>query len=234
MLATGENINHIQLLCKEQKDEKRKITKFKRELVLWMLIITKIKGGKFTLPWKGPFKIQKMFDNNTIELSTMSNEGAKRVNINKLKVYHHNNPPTNVITMIVTIDTRPSGKIKSRHKKKTKPNFPPKLHTKPKNLPWPDPKPRKTFNEDDIEWIEEEDSRNGIPRMSKNVRARKYSYKRSKKRTIPLYSRNYVNEKEGNKNRKVGLELRLGCAKEMAHDMLNMPMNESHLEWPLK
>ncbi len=50
-----------------------------------MLKATKIKGGKFTLPWKGPFQIQKMFDNNTMELSTISDKGAKRININKLK-----------------------------------------------------------------------------------------------------------------------------------------------------
>jgi hypothetical protein len=28
------------------------------KLILWMPKATKIKGGKFTLPWKGPFKIQ--------------------------------------------------------------------------------------------------------------------------------------------------------------------------------
>jgi hypothetical protein len=39
----------------------------------------KTKGGNFTLPWKGPFKIQKMFDNNTMELSTISDEGVERV-----------------------------------------------------------------------------------------------------------------------------------------------------------
>jgi hypothetical protein len=27
------------------------------QLVLWMPKAIKIKGGKFTLPWKGPFKI---------------------------------------------------------------------------------------------------------------------------------------------------------------------------------
>ncbi len=55
-----ENINHIQLLSKTQKDEKGKIKSFKEgELVLWMPKDTKIKGGKFTLPWKGPFKIRK-------------------------------------------------------------------------------------------------------------------------------------------------------------------------------
>ncbi len=135
------------------------------ELVLWMPKPTKIKGGNLTLPWKGPFKKQKMFDNNIVELSTISNEGVEKVNINKLKAYHHNNPPTNVIIVVVTINTKPSGKIRNRHKKKKKLNFPPNLHTKPKNLPWSDPKPRKTFNEDDIEWIEEEDSNIGIPRM---------------------------------------------------------------------
>jgi hypothetical protein len=44
-----------------------------------------------------------------MELSTISDEGAKRININKLKTYQHNNPPTNVIITIVTIDTRHSG-----------------------------------------------------------------------------------------------------------------------------
>jgi hypothetical protein len=29
------------------------------KLVLWMPKATEIKGGKFTLPWKGPFKIQE-------------------------------------------------------------------------------------------------------------------------------------------------------------------------------
>jgi hypothetical protein len=40
--------------------------------------VTKIKGGKFMLPWKGPFKIQKMFDNNIVELLTISDEGVER------------------------------------------------------------------------------------------------------------------------------------------------------------
>jgi hypothetical protein len=95
---------------------------------------TKIKGGKFTLPWKGPFKIQKMFDNNTMELSTISDEGAKRININKLKTYHYNNPPTNIIITIVTIYTRYNGEIRNKHKNKNKFNFAPNLHTKPNNL----------------------------------------------------------------------------------------------------
>ncbi len=37
-----------------------------------------------------------------MELSTISDEGVEKVNINKLKVYHHN-PPTNVIITIVIV-----------------------------------------------------------------------------------------------------------------------------------
>ncbi len=137
---------------KEKKDEKGRMKSYKeRELIFWMPKVTKIKGGKFTLPWKGPFKIQKVFDNNIVELPTISDEGVERVNINKLNVYHHNNPQTNVIITTITIDTRPSGKIKNRQRKKNKPNFPPNLYSKPTNLPWIDPKSKGTFNENDIE-----------------------------------------------------------------------------------
>ncbi len=108
------------------------------------------------------------------------------------------------------------------------------MHTKPNNLPWTNPKPRKGFIENDIEWIEEEYSKSGILRMFKNKRLRKFSYKGGKKGIVPLYPRNYANEKRSHKNRKVGRELRLACVKETMHDMLNMPMNESHLVWPLK
>lgn len=60
---TGENIDHIQLFRKKQRDEKRRMKSFKEgKLILWMPKITKIKGGKITLSWKGPFKIQKVFD----------------------------------------------------------------------------------------------------------------------------------------------------------------------------
>jgi hypothetical protein len=134
----------------------------------------------------------------------------------------------------ITIDTRPSSKIGSRHRKKTKLNFPLKLYNKPKNLPWIDLEPRIFFNEDDIEWTGEEDSRSCIPRMFKNIRARKFSYKGGGKKIISLYSRNYVKEEEGDKNREVGLEPGLACAKKPVHDMLNMPMNEPCLVWPLK
>jgi hypothetical protein len=70
--------------------------------------------------------------------------------------------------------------------------------------------------------------------MSKHEISRNFNYKGGKKETIPLYSRNYVNEEGGHKNRKVGLEPRLVHVKETTHDMLNMPMNELHPIWPLK
>jgi hypothetical protein len=55
-----ENINHIQQLRKEQHDNKGKMkSSHEEEWVLWMPKAMKIKGGKFRLPWKGPFKVQK-------------------------------------------------------------------------------------------------------------------------------------------------------------------------------
>jgi len=82
-----------------------------------MLKAIKIKGGKFTLPLKRPLKIQKMFANNTVELLTINDKGVERININKLKVYHHI-PPTNVIIIAIIVDTRPNSKIGSQHRKK--------------------------------------------------------------------------------------------------------------------
>jgi hypothetical protein len=53
-----ENINHIHLLRKENWDDTGKFKSIcEGDLVLWMLKTTKIKGGKFKLPWKGPYKV---------------------------------------------------------------------------------------------------------------------------------------------------------------------------------
>jgi hypothetical protein len=54
-----------------------------------------------------------------MKLSTISDEGAYEININKLKAYHHNNPPTNVIIMVVTINAKPSGKLEIGIERKT-------------------------------------------------------------------------------------------------------------------
>ncbi len=70
-----ENINHIQQLHKDRWDDKRKMKSFEEgKLMLWMSKATKFKGRNFRLPWKGPFKIQKMFNNNIVELSIISND----------------------------------------------------------------------------------------------------------------------------------------------------------------
>jgi hypothetical protein len=83
-----ENMNHIQLLRKYQQDDKGKMKSFKKgELVLWMPKATKIKGEKFKLLWKSPYEVQKVFNNNMVELSTLSNDDMEKVNINKLKEY---------------------------------------------------------------------------------------------------------------------------------------------------
>ncbi len=76
-------MNHIQLLLwKYQQDDKGNMKSFKEgELVLWMPKAMKIKGGKFRLPWKGPYKVQKVFNNNRIKLSTLSNDDTKNVTI---------------------------------------------------------------------------------------------------------------------------------------------------------
>jgi hypothetical protein len=55
--------------------------------VLWLPKDPKIKEGKFLFPWIGPFQVKKAFDNNTIQLITLSNEGVALVNVNKLKTY---------------------------------------------------------------------------------------------------------------------------------------------------
>jgi hypothetical protein len=49
-----------------------------------------------------------VFDNNSIELSTISDEEVEKVNINKLNAYHHDNPPIDLIITIIAVDTRPS------------------------------------------------------------------------------------------------------------------------------
>jgi hypothetical protein len=79
-------MNHIQLLQKYQQDDNGNMKNFKEgKLVLWMPKAMKIKGKKFNLPWKSRYKVQLFFNNNTLELSTLSNDDTEKVNINKLK-----------------------------------------------------------------------------------------------------------------------------------------------------
>ncbi len=124
-----ENMNHIQLLQIYQQDDKGKMKIFKEgKLVLWMPKATKIKGGKFRLLWKGPYKVQIFFNNNMVKLSTLSNDDREKVNINKLKEYQHNDTPIIIMTNVVTIQK----KSKSRWDSYRNGNCNAKL----KKLPW--------------------------------------------------------------------------------------------------
>jgi len=60
LVGKPEKILTIFSYCAKKRDEKRRMKSFKEgKFVLWMPKTIKIKGGKFTLPWKGPFKYKK-------------------------------------------------------------------------------------------------------------------------------------------------------------------------------
>jgi hypothetical protein len=71
---------------------------------VWVPKITKIKGSKFKLPCEGPYKMQEMCNNNTVELNNLSNNDVERVNINKLKKYRFSETLTMVMTIVVNIE----------------------------------------------------------------------------------------------------------------------------------
>jgi hypothetical protein len=107
-------MNHIQLLKEYQQDDKNKTKSFEEgELILWLPRVKKIKGNKFKLSWESPYKMQKVYSNNTMELNILNNNHVQRVNINKLKKYHHGEPPIVIMTTIVNIE----GRIKSVRRK---------------------------------------------------------------------------------------------------------------------
>ncbi len=76
------------------------------ELILWLPKVTKIKGSKFKLSWEGPYKVQKVYNSNMMELNILSNNDVQRVNINKLKKYHHGEPPIIIMIVVVNIEGR--------------------------------------------------------------------------------------------------------------------------------
>ncbi len=134
----GENINHIQLFKKENWDEKGKLkSMYEGDLVLRMPKTIKIKGGKFRLPWKGPYKVRKFFNNNIVELTSLGDDEVERVNINKLKKYHSKSVVVDVMVANVYV-----GRYFNRyHQNKyptTKPKNSSKLVPKPRKHPWID------------------------------------------------------------------------------------------------
>ena len=44
--------------------------------------------GKFKIRWSGPYEITKIYNNNTINVSTLQGEPLGRVNMSKVKPYH--------------------------------------------------------------------------------------------------------------------------------------------------
>jgi hypothetical protein len=72
--------------------------------VLWMPQAMKIRGGKFRLPWKGPFKAKKERDNNTIELSTINN-GTNKLNNNTVELSIISNDTNKLDDNIVELST---------------------------------------------------------------------------------------------------------------------------------
>ncbi len=96
--CVSENINHMQFPRKENWDRKGKIKSFDEgDLMLWMPKTTKTKGGKFRLPWKGPYKVHNFFNNNIMALTSLGDDEVERVNVNKLKEYHSKSVIANVM-----------------------------------------------------------------------------------------------------------------------------------------
>ncbi len=88
-IIARENIDYIQILRKHKRDDEKHLNKFKDgNLVLWLPKDPKIKEKKlFFFLWTSSFQVKKAFNNNTIQLSTLSNEDIALVNVNKLRVY---------------------------------------------------------------------------------------------------------------------------------------------------
>jgi len=129
-----------------------------------------------------------------VELSTLSNDGMEKVNINKLKEYRHNNTPVVVMTNVVIVQKKSKSKWDSHHNANR--------NAKPKRLPWKNSKPRPnkpssqlwTNNDytDEIEWLPSGEPRfkENMPRKCRiNSRKRCYNYSRT---TEQLYFHKYV------------------------------------------
>ncbi len=152
-----------------ERDEKRKLKNIcEGDLVLWMPKSTKIKGCKFKLLWKGCCKMRKTFNNNTIKLTTLSDDEVERVNINKLKEHHSKNVIADVMAANVHVERYPSkyypGKTSTVVPKKIS-----RLVPKPRRLPWTNPIPK--IVDDDYFWTKEERSK------SSEIKVRSSGYK---------------------------------------------------------
>jgi hypothetical protein len=73
------------------------------KMVIWCCgfqKIQKLKKANSFFPWIGPFRVKKVFDNNIVQLSTLSNEDVALLDINQLKPYQN---PIELIILGVVI-----------------------------------------------------------------------------------------------------------------------------------
>jgi hypothetical protein len=75
---------------------------------------TKIKGGKFKLPQKGPYKVHNFLNDNIVELTTLGDHEVERININKLKEYHSKSVVANIMACNVHVKRYPNNTIEAR------------------------------------------------------------------------------------------------------------------------
>lgn len=166
---------------------------------LWLPKGAKIKGNKFKLPWEGPYKMQKKFNNNMVELSTLNNSDMERVNINKLKKCCHGETPTVIMTIIVNIIIR----VKLAQKNNE--------NTKPTNFPWTNSKTKpnefgpklssRNDDTDEIEWLPSDKLKfNEVKPRKCNHNSRKHKYMRTSRTWGQLYPPKFVPTIYVNKN----------------------------------
>jgi hypothetical protein len=150
----------------------------------------KINGGQFKLPWKGPYKVCKAFNNNIVKLTILGNDEVERVNINKSKEYHSKN----VIADVMVANVHVKRDLNRYHWGRTsivEPKNLSRLVPKLGRLPWTDSITK--IVDDEYFWTKEERSR------SIERKARSSGYKTKLKKRKSLYPTNYALREKGHK-----------------------------------
>jgi hypothetical protein len=186
----------------------------------------KIKGGKFKLPWKGPYKVGKTFNNNIVKLTTHGNDEVERVNNNKLKEYHSKNVVADVMVANVHVKRYPNRYRRGRTSTIV-PKILSRLVPKPRKLPRTGSIPK--IVDDEYFWIKEERLR------SSERKARSSGYKVIFKKRKSLYPSNYALREKGHKEgylQPPNLDP-TRKNKEVITRILKNPLNELWPIWPL-
>ena len=111
------NIEHMQLLRKDRHDKGPRIKRCKHcneehnkkrcknkgsmqggntkqsmfypnQRILWHLKQKKPGQGKFKIRWAGPYLIKKIYNNGTVDVTTLEHQELGRINMSKIKPYH--------------------------------------------------------------------------------------------------------------------------------------------------